>query len=179
MSGSSSTIALFGLIGALVGAVPGMLGVVFTWLKNRDSITRSLRKIELAKAEVEFISKWLEVASTLDKEKTLENHRQTARIRLDKLMTQAEAEEERRTVESIEVEETPKRIRKNMGLYIYSGFFFFLLFGASIDKETNNPSLSHLLEEVTTFPGASAILVFGLPWVYFFTRYLIGRWKRR
>ena len=42
LEGSATNIALLGLIGAIVAAAPGLLGVLATWLKNRDDIERVL-----------------------------------------------------------------------------------------------------------------------------------------
>jgi len=175
MSETGTAIALFGLLGAFVGAVPGLLGVLFNWLKNRDSISRSLRNIELAKSEVEFISHWLEVVSTLDDDEVLKARRKTAQARLDKLMLQTEEESERRAIKAIEAEVTPKQVRKNIGFYIYSGFFFFMLFGASID-DAGDVSIPHLLDELSG-DGLIAIILFGVPWIYLFIRYLRTKYK--
>ena len=59
---SEGTIAFFGLIGAAIGAIPGVLGVVIPWLRNRDKNSQAMRELDLAKKEVEFVSAWLEAA---------------------------------------------------------------------------------------------------------------------
>jgi len=83
MSDANTNIALFGLIGALLGAIPGMLGVLFSWLKSRDSASRSLKNIEPAKAEVDFISAWLEIVSTLVDDESIKILHTTAQNRLE------------------------------------------------------------------------------------------------
>ncbi|MCP4328356.1 MAG: hypothetical protein GY791_07970 [Alphaproteobacteria bacterium] len=175
MSEPGINLALFGLLGAFVGAVPGILGVLYTWFKNRDAVSRSLRRIELAKSEVEFISTWLEVASSLDDDEALERRRQAARTRLDRLIDLTEEEIERRAVESKEDDVAPKKARGNIWFYVYSGFFFFMMLGASIDDQ-NNFSIPYLIKEISG-EGGVVLLVFGIPWAVLFVRFLLS--KRR
>ena len=49
---SEFNIALLGLLGAVVGAVPVLVGVVGAWFKDRDRIAAEKRTLELAKLEV-------------------------------------------------------------------------------------------------------------------------------
>jgi len=175
MSDASTNIALFGLIGALVGVVPGILGVLFSWLRSRDSVSRSLKNIELAKAEVDFISAWLKTVSTLVDDESLKPLQETARNRLDRLMDLTEEGIEERTDESLETKASPKQVKRSFWFYIYTGFFFFMLFGSSIDDQ-NNVSYEYFINELSG-EGGFAILFFGIPWVILFVRYHLSKRK--
>lgn len=177
MSDASTNIALFGLIGALVGAIPGILGVLFNWLKSRDTVSRSMKRMELAKAEVDFISAWLKTVSTLADDESLMSLQNTARTRLDRLMQITEQEVEVKTEESIEAKESPKKIKRSLWFYIYTGFFFFMLLGASINDQ-GNVSFEQLKNELSG-DGGIALIVFGIPWVILFVRYLLSLRKNR
>jgi hypothetical protein len=175
MSDSSTTLALFGLIGACIGAIPGVLNAAFTWFKNKDAVSRSLKEIELAKSEVEFISSWLETVTQFDDDEELIRQRQSARSRLGKLMCSTEERIERRALESVEVQAAPKKSRASLAFYIYTGFFVFMVFGASIDA-TNSPSVDQLMKELSG-EGGVILLVFGIPWLVLFVRFLLSKRK--
>jgi hypothetical protein len=165
----SSNIAIFGLIGALIGAVPAVLGVLFTWLKGRDTVSRSLKKIELLKAEVDFIKAWTEAISSVVEHDELKSRKEAARARLDDLMqiTEKDLSETCQDIQSDSV-----TTRKSLGFYIYSGFFFFIIFGSSINDD-DIPSLSYMIDELTSSDGVSMLIVIGIPWLI-----LLIRWYR-
>lgn len=169
--GTATNIALFGLIGAIVAAAPGMLGVLAAWLKNRDSISQAMRNIELAKAEVEFISAWLEVSAGLDADESLEHRREQARTRLDRLMQVNEGEVKRREVETAARTDAGKT--RHLGFYIYSGFFFAMLLGSAVNDQ-DDFSLDYFMQEMAG-DGGVVILVFGIPWLIVFVKYLRSR----
>ncbi len=169
MSEPGSNIAIFGLIGALIGAVPAVLGVLFTWLKGRDAVSRSLKKMELLRAEVDFISAWTEAVSSVVEHDELNIRKETARTRLDELMQITEKDISENSKE-LKIDSVKKR--KSLALYIYSGFFSFVIFGSSIDDD-DNPSLSYMIDEITSSDGATGIIVIAIPWVF-----LLIRWYR-
>ena len=173
MTDANTNIALFGLIGALVGAVPGILSVLITWLKGRDAVSRSLKNIELAKAEVEFISIWLDTVSGLVVDESLETRKEAARSRLDRLMQLTAESIEERLDESTQHKGTPVKTSKDLWFYVYSGFFFFVIFGAGID-EKDEFSIPHLISEVTG-DGALPMLVLGSIWAFLFVRFILSR----
>lgn len=172
MSDASSNIAIFGLIGALIGAVPGVLSVLFSWLKGRDAVSKSLKKMELLKAEVDFISAWTDAVTSVTEPNELRERKDAARERLDALMKISEGDVQEVTDESRQVKTLSVRKRKSFGFYVYTGFFFFMLFGASINDQ-NKPSLSNLVDELTSSDGATAVILFGIPWLI-----LLIRWYR-
>lgn len=178
MSNASSNIALFGLIGALIGTVPGVLGVLFTWLKSRDAVTRSIKNIELAKIDVEFTSAWVAAVSSVADEEMLQARKEFALARLDKLMRLAEIDTAERAVESLEIEASPKKAPKPLVFYIYSGFFFFVLFGASIDEQ-DNVSLSYFITDITTGDGLYGFAFLSVIWVVFLVQHIRSKRKYR
>ncbi|MCW9051331.1 MAG: hypothetical protein OQJ91_03255 [Motiliproteus sp.] len=137
----------------------------FNWLKTPDNLTKSLRNIELEKAEVDFISAWLETTAkvTTDKE-DLKSRKDSARLRLDKLMQFAEESIDEISDTAIRPNVHPKEEKKSTGFYIYSDFFFFTMFGASLDDE-DEISVSHFIEKVTSSDGAAAFILFGVIWL--------------
>lgn len=161
------SIAWFGLIGAIVGAVPGLLGVVVPWLKDRDRTSAQKRYIELAKAEVELISAWLDAIGKVAGDKH-ENVRDRARERLDRLFcieaTLAEREDIGTTAPS---GDRPK----STAFFVYLGFYCFLLFGTSID-DSGNASIDQLLMEASG-EGMGALIVMFVPLLLLFIR-----WRR-
>lgn len=170
MSEPSSSIAIFGLIGALIGAAPAVLGVLFPWLKGRDAVSRSLKKIELLKAEVDFISAWTQAISSVTEHDELKVKKETARARLDDLMQISEKEISETSTEAQKIQSGSVKKRKSLAFYIYSGFFFFMLFGSSINDD-DNPSLSYMIDELTSSDGLAGLIVFGIPWVFLFIRW--------
>jgi hypothetical protein len=166
LEGSATNIALLGLIGAIVAAAPGLLGVLATWVKNRDDISRAMRNLELAKTEVEFISAWLEVSAGLDADESLEHRREQARTRLDRLMQVNEVEVERREVEKTARTEVGKT--SHLGFYIYSGFFFAMLLGSGIDDQ-DEFSFEYFKQEMAG-EGGVVILLFGIVWLVLFVK---------
>lgn len=169
--GSTTNIALFGLIGAVVAAAPGMLGVLSAWLKNRDAISQAMRNIELAKAEVEFVSAWLEVAAGLDDDESFAHRKEQARTRLDRLMQINEGEVERREVETAARTEEGKS--HHLGFYIYSGFFFAMLLGSGVNDQ-DELSFEYFRQEMVG-EGGVVILIFGIIWIALFVKYLRSR----
>lgn len=173
MSNVSANLAIFGLIGAIIGTVPGILGALITWMKGRDSISKSLKKIELLKAEVDLISAWTEAMSSVVGNDELKVRRESVRVRLDALMQQITEEDIIENSNEIrKIQRAPEKKRKSLAFYIFSGFFFFMIFGASIDDE-DNPSSTHLVHELTSSDGATAIIFFSIVWVI-----LLIRWYR-
>ncbi len=164
---SETNIALFGLIGAIVGAIPALLGVVVPWLRDRDRTSTDRRNIELAKAEVELISTWLDAVNKVPGDEH-GNIKALARERLYRLLdVSAPIVHQRDMVPAVAAGERPKR----GAFFIYLGFYCFLLFGASID-DSNNVSLSHLLSEATG-EGAAPLIVLCVPLIFLFIR-----WRR-
>ena len=161
---SEGTIAFFGLIGAAIGAIPGVLGVVIPWLRNRDKNSQAMRELDLAKKEVEFISAWLEAASSIADEEDRKAIQREARARLDSLMSA-----NRIATQAVEAQEKPRR-KGSMALLMYLGFFLFMMFGASIDEQ-NNSSIGKLLSELAA--ETEVFVLFTLPLVF-----LLWRWHR-
>lgn len=170
LSDTSITIALFGLVGALLGAIPGILGVFFNWLRNRDSVQRSLKKVELAQAEVELIGSWLSVVSKLDDEAYFQQKQQTARERLDGLMGSIDIEIERAVVDPSE----QRKPQRSLGFYIYSGFFIALLLGTAVN-DNDDFSWDYFTAAIVGEEGF-ILLLFALPWLYLLAKQLRARW---
>ena len=167
---SEGTIAFFGLIGAAIGAIPGVLGVVIPWLRNRDKNSQAMRELDLAKKEVEFISAWLEAASSIADEEDRKAIQREARARLDSLMSANKATSESLiATQAVEAQEKPRR-KGSMALLMYLGFFLFMMFGASIDEQ-NNSSIEKLLSELAA--ETEVFVLFTLPLVF-----LLWRWHR-
>ena len=163
---SEFNIALLGLLGAVVGAVPVLVGVVGAWFKDRDRIATEKRTLELAKLEVEFVSAWIDTAAKFSGDE-VETQKAMARARLCRLLAD-EAPTEMRSSGG------PIRSAKGTGrtaFLIYLGFYCFMIFGASIDDD-NNVSLSHLMNELQG-EGAGAMTVLAVPLVV-----LLVRWRR-
>ncbi|MEH6651515.1 MAG: hypothetical protein V7707_15925 [Motiliproteus sp.] len=169
LSDTSITIAMFGLVGALLGAVPGILGVFFTWLRNRDSVQRSLKKVELAQAEVELIGSWLTVVSKLDDDDFLQQKQQTARDRLDGLMASIDAQLERDVVDTV----AQRKPQRSLGFYIYSGFFFAMLLGTAVD-DNDDFSWDYFAAAIVGEDGF-ILLLFALPWLYLLVKHIRAR----
>lgn len=159
-------IAWLGLLGAVVGAVPALIGAVVPWLRDRDRISTEKRAFELAKLEVEFVSAWIDAASKLSGDE-VEAPKAIARARLYRLISDKPSGELRSSV-------GPSGSAKGKGraaFFIYLGFYCFMVFGASID-ESDNVSLSHLVKELSG-DGMYALIVFAVPLVP-----LLIRWRR-
>lgn len=172
MTDGSSNIALFGLIGALAGTIPGLLGVFFGWLKSRDSLTRTQKSIEVAKAEVDFISEWVKAAESTSEGEELSTRKQLARDRLDALLKVTEEDAERISKSTREIKTSEVSSKKSLAFYIYSGFFFFLLLGSAVD-ENDDFSISYFMSEMMSEDGAITVAAFGIPWIIWF----IHRWR--
>jgi len=178
MADRNTSIALFGLLGALAGTVPGLLGVLFGWLKSRDTITKAMKKVELSKAEVEFTSSWIDTMSKVSDGDELETQKALAKNRLDELMQMTnedidEIEQSKQTTAN-----KPKE-KSSVAFYVYSGFYFFLLLGASVDAQ-DNFSLSFFLNELSTPDSelGSTIYFFSFIWIVWFVYRLYTNRKK-
>lgn len=161
-----SNIAWFGLLGAIVGAIPALIGAVVPWVRDRDRIATAKRTMELAKLEVEFVSAWIDAASKLSGDE-MDAQKAVARARLYRLLGDSAPLELRSDV-------GPTGSVKGKGraaFLIYLGFYCFMIFGASID-DSKGVSLSHLVNELRGV-GGPVLLVLAMPLVA-----LLVRWRR-
>lgn len=168
---TDNSIAMFGLIGAAIGAVPGILGVLIPWLRNRDDVARASRNLELARKEVEFIGSWLKTMSEVCNESEMASLKLQARQRLDQLLVAGDEASAQLQPPPPEAVPAPKR-RLGMLSYVYLGFFGFMMFGASID-ENDEVSLDYFLQEISSGDGQTALIVFAIPLLF-----ILFRWWR-
>jgi len=55
---------IYGLVGALFGVVAAIVPHIIPWLTDRGKLARERKRMEFAKLEVDFISAWMEAASS-------------------------------------------------------------------------------------------------------------------
>lgn len=165
---TDNSIAMFGLIGASIGAIPGILGVLIPWLRNRDDVARASRNLELARKEVEFIGSWLQTMSEVCSESEMASLKLQARQRLDQLLVAGD-EASAQLQPPPAAAPAPKR-RLGTLSYVYLGFFGFMMFGASID-ENDEVSLDYFLNEISGGDGQMALIVFAVPLLFIFYRW--------
>ncbi len=166
---------LIGLIGAAIGVIPALIGVIIPWLRNRDKTSQAMRDLDLAKKEVEFILAWLEAASSISDDVDRKSIQSDARSRLNSLMSASTETSESLLSHQIAHRKEKPRRKGSLLLFSYLGFYLFMLFGASIDDQ-NNVSLTHLIAEIFSEDGWIILIVFGLPLVFLFLRwYRSGR----
>ena len=166
------TIAFFGLIGAAIGAIPGMLGVVVPWLRNRDKTSRAMRDLDLAKKEVEFISAWLDAVAAITDEEERKAAQKDARARLDSVMCASREASDSLVATQIADRQEKRQRKGSILLFAYLGFYLFMLLGASID-ENDDVSLAHFVKELGSEDTVAALIVFALPLLF-----LAWRWHR-
>lgn len=168
MADGNTSIALFGLIGALAGTIPGLLGVMFGWLKSRDTITKAMKKVELSKAEVDFTCSWVDTISKVTEGAELEQRKALAKSRLDELMkiTHQDINEIEQTEQT--TSNKPKQ-KGSLPFYIFSGFTFFILLGASVD-ERDNFSIDYFIHQLTAANSeyGDTIYFFAFVWLVWF-----------
>ncbi|MBL4583686.1 MAG: hypothetical protein JKX83_03615 [Pseudomonadales bacterium] len=170
MADTSTNIALFGLMGAFVGVVPGVLGVLVAWLKSRDSVATHLKNIEVSKAELDFITAWLSTASCLPYDEATKALEHKARARLHQLIQTTETTLPLHSAPAAELNQTGRKSSRFSWFYIYSGFLWFMILGSSIDDE-GDVSGDYFMAEMSG-DGGFAILMFVIIWVVFFVRRL-------
>jgi hypothetical protein len=174
---SDVSIALLGLIGAAMGAVPGILGAVIPWLRNKDNVARAMRDRELALKEIEFVSAWHKAMSDILPEEDLKSLKAEARSRLNALLLFNKPPTE--LIESPKSPETQMKPAKKgrMMFFTYLGFYVFMMFGASIDDDSKS-SFSYLISKITTESGAFMFGILSIILVILFLRwFLSGRPK--
>ena len=160
------SIALLGLLGAIAGTLPGLIGAVRTWLRERDRTAKRRRAVELAKLEVEFISSWMDAASKLTGEE-IEARKAMAQERLLLLMSG----ETQVQPESRDASREVAKVKGKTAFLMYLGFYCFMIFGASID-DSDNVSITHLVSEIQG-DGLVAMTILAIPLVL-----LLIRWRR-
>lgn len=162
-------IAIFGLIGAFVGIVPGILTLVMNWLRNRDNVSRTLRELELAKSELEFLDRWLALADKLEQDEQVLAEQQRAKARLLSLVSKLEFSYSGLGLALTSVP-SPKRQRKKVAFYSYSGFLGFILLGSTINDD-GEFDWDYFLNEIQG-DGTTALIFFGIIWVWLLLRFL-------
>lgn len=174
---SSSLIPLFGLIGAIIGAVPGLLGAIIPWLRDKDRVAQKKRDLEVAKLEVELIAAWIDAISKVP-DQTVETLKSHARTRLLQILdTGLRAPDVVGSAKPVAAQAAVHIIRPwatRISFYTYLGFYVFLLLGASID-DAKGVSLSHLFSELTHSPGSYTMVVLSIPLAILFWRWRLSR----
>jgi hypothetical protein len=160
-------IAMYGLIGAIIGAIPALLGVVAPWLRDRDRVSTEKRRIELAKAEVEFISAWLDAVEKApgDNVKTIKL------LALDRLSQLFDSNTQNVFQDSAAPQganDIKSSRLKRGAFFVYLGFYCFMILGMSTD-DSKNPSFSTLLKDIRS-DGGFTLILFSIPLIWLFIR---------
>ena len=150
-------------VGAILGAVGAIVPHIIPWFRGREKLLRERKRIEFAKLEVDFISAWIAAASAFSGQE-IEEKKSQAEKQLVQLLGPSEIISNKPQQES----DKPRAgILVSIAFYGYLGFYLFLVFGASIDRSTNNPSITELLSE----DNPILLLIFLVPLlILFFVR---------
>ena len=149
---AETSIGAIALIGALIGAVPAILGVVIPWVRSRDLVARSNREVELAKNRVEFMENWLKakhLSSTPEEYESLKVHMGQ---QLDGILESLGAALTPDPTSVGSVTPSPRARRYRTFFYVTSGFYVFLIFGSSIDEQENS-TFPQLMKELQNDTG--------------------------
>lgn len=160
---ADSNVAIYGLIGAAIGAVPALISAVGPWMRARDRIARERRLMELAKLEVEFVSSWLDAADKLEGADLADQRRQ-ARERLGQLIGGGATAISVSVAGEPEVQEGRAPVQGRTGFLVYLGFYAFMLFGNSLD-EHDNPSMDYFLHQMGELWPAALVFAAPLAWL--------------
>jgi len=128
----------------LPGAFGAFLPKFSDWMVSRSERSVALRRIELARQEMDFIKSWLEVVTELNSEQ-LNIKKQQAEEYLAALLGSVVISPEKEACQS---SLSRLNLFYNILFYACSGFFLVLMFGTSIDDKTDEMSIETLFSAV-------------------------------
>jgi len=133
------------LLGALIGAIPGALGVLVPWLRSRESSVRLGREIALGRSRVEFLEAWLQAHAAAGPAEGADDARAEVRDLLGSILSSLQPSLDPKVGQDIALARgSESRVRVRRALFLgFLGFTLFGLGGSFLDDGGNFSGLDN------------------------------------